>query len=128
MARILAATICMFSIAVMAAAQDAAEVGSADMVKSYLLRLSEKAFAERQAARDALATPEQIAAYQSEMRQFFTDQLGGFWEKGPLNPKPSERANATGSATRRSCMKASPACKSPPYSSCRSRRARTPAS
>ncbi|MCX5768916.1 MAG: prolyl oligopeptidase family serine peptidase [Candidatus Hydrogenedentes bacterium] len=62
-----------------------ADAAPGDMVKNYLFRLSDEAFARRQAARDALGTPEQIAGYQAEMHEFFTDQLGGFWEKGPLN-------------------------------------------
>lgn len=75
-----------FCMAVVAGAQDAApDPHGADMVRNYLSRLSDEAFARRQAARDALATPEEIDAYQAEMRRFFTDQLGGFWEKGPLN-------------------------------------------
>ncbi|HUW60945.1 MAG TPA: dienelactone hydrolase family protein [Candidatus Bathyarchaeia archaeon] len=87
MGRILfAAILGMFCIAAAAGAQDAApDSNSADMVKNRFFRLSDEAFARRQTARDALATPEEIAAYQAEMRQFFTDQLGGFWEKGPLN-------------------------------------------
>lgn len=77
---VLAAVFCLTG-----AAASAQETAPENMVKNYLFRLSDEAFARRQAARDALKTETQIKAYQTEMRAFFTEQLGGFWEKGPLN-------------------------------------------
>jgi len=77
-----AMTVVLILVGAAAGGEDAAPE---DMVKNYLFRLSDEAFARRQAARDALQTEDEIKAYQSDMRAFFVEQLGGFWEKGPLN-------------------------------------------
>lgn len=50
--------------------------------------LQQQAYAaldKRQATYDALKTPEQIREYQSRLREFFVDSLGGFPERTPLN-------------------------------------------
>jgi len=55
------------------------------MMTVYLDALAGQANARRIAAREALDTPEAIAEYQEQTRQFFIDQLGGFPERTPLN-------------------------------------------
>ena len=56
-----------------------------EMMTVYLNALAGEANARRIAAREALETPESIAEYQKQTRQFFIDQLGGFPERTPLN-------------------------------------------
>ena len=51
-------------------------------------RLQEEAYAaldRRRERYEQLTTPEEIAAYQAELKEFFTAQLGGFPERTPLN-------------------------------------------
>lgn len=61
------------------------------MMKRYL-RAEQQRAAER-AAKDyeARTTPEKVAAYQKEMREFFVAQLGGFPARTPLNPEVTGR-------------------------------------
>jgi len=54
------------------------------MMTVYLDGLAGEANARRIAAREALETPEEIAEYQEQTRQFFVTQLGGFPERTPL--------------------------------------------
>lgn len=57
------------------------------MLEKYLDELAFAALDRRQAAYDALKTPEQIQAYQARLRAFFVQQLGGFPERTPLNAR-----------------------------------------
>ncbi|NPU99274.1 MAG: hypothetical protein HPY51_18920 [Candidatus Omnitrophica bacterium] len=56
-----------------------------EMMTRYLRRLAHEALDRREAHYEEIKTPEQIAEYQKSMKQFFVEQLGGFWEKTPLN-------------------------------------------
>ncbi|NLE61023.1 MAG: hypothetical protein GX616_21970, partial [Planctomycetes bacterium] len=51
-------------------------VAPADMLRHYLLAKADEAFARRSEAYEKLKTPEDVAAYQQRLRQFFLDQLG----------------------------------------------------
>ncbi|QDU97845.1 alpha/beta hydrolase family protein [Lignipirellula cremea] len=51
---------------------------------TYLKAAAEQAFARRQAAYEALKTPEQIAAWQKSRRDFFRQQLGETPEREPV--------------------------------------------
>ncbi|MDZ7616633.1 MAG: acetylxylan esterase, partial [Patescibacteria group bacterium] len=55
------------------------------MLHAYLMGLASKAFAARKARYELLESPEQIAEYQTELRRFFMDALGGFPNRSPLN-------------------------------------------
>ena len=57
------------------------------MMHAYLLHRAEEALDRRDAEYEKLKTPEQLAAYQERMRQFFLDQLGGLPERTPLHPQ-----------------------------------------
>src|SRR6476661_7281470 len=54
----------------------------------FYARLQQQAYAaldRRRAAYEELKTEEQIKAYQQRMQKLFTEQLGGFPERAPLN-------------------------------------------
>ena len=54
----------------------------------YYASLQQEAYAaldRRLAAYEQLKSPEQIEAYQQELRKLFVDRLGGFPDRGPLN-------------------------------------------
>jgi len=55
-----------------------------EMMHAYLMRLVREASDRRDAEFEKLLTPEEIAAYQKRLRQFFIDQLGGFPLRTPL--------------------------------------------
>lgn len=57
------------------------------MMHAYLMERVREAVDRHDATYEAIKTPEQATAYQQRMRQFFVDQLGGFPERTPLNPK-----------------------------------------
>ncbi len=57
------------------------------MMHDYLMGLAYQAFDRRTAAYEELKTPEQLAAHQEKMKEFFIDQLGGFPERTPLDPQ-----------------------------------------
>ena len=57
------------------------------MLYAYLQQLAYKAFERRTAAYEELKTPEQLTTYQERMRAFFTESIGGFPERTPLNAK-----------------------------------------
>lgn len=57
------------------------------MLEEYLNKLAFAALDRRRAAYEALKTPEHIKAYQSRLRQFFIQQLGGFPERTPLKAR-----------------------------------------
>jgi dienelactone hydrolase len=54
------------------------------------------AFARRTKAYEALKTPEQIAAYQTKLREFFVTQIGGYPERTPLNAQVVGRRKCDG--------------------------------
>ncbi len=64
------------------------------MIRSYLNPYVTGSIHQRQLAYDAIKTPEDVAAYQKRMREFFLKQIGGMPEKTPLNPR------VTGTITR----------------------------
>ncbi|MCX7047974.1 MAG: acetylxylan esterase [Candidatus Sumerlaeota bacterium] len=66
------------------------------MMHSYWLRVAREAFDRHDAEYANLKTPEQLAAYQKRMREFFVAQLGGFPERTPLNPQVTGRIEREG--------------------------------
>ncbi|NQT15705.1 MAG: hypothetical protein HQ582_23310, partial [Planctomycetes bacterium] len=64
---------------------DGAEPGK--MVHAYLLDRATEALDRRDAQYEKIKTPEDVAAYQERMREFFVAQLGGFPERTPLEPQ-----------------------------------------
>lgn len=57
------------------------------MMHEYLLGKAREALDRRQAEYEKIKTPEQAAAYQERLREFFVAQLGGFPERTPLEPQ-----------------------------------------
>ena len=55
-----------------------------EMMHRHLMQLTGKAVDRRDAEYETLKTPEQLAAYQRRVRQFFLDQLGELPERTPL--------------------------------------------
>ena len=62
-------------------------VAPKDSMHHYLLGRVREALDRRDAEYEKLKTPEQLAAYQRRMREFFVAALGGFPERTPLGPK-----------------------------------------
>ncbi len=62
-----------------------------EMMHAYLMRLAREALDRRAAEYEKLKTPEQLAAYQTRLRQFFVEQLGGFPKRTPLEPRVVDR-------------------------------------
>ena len=62
-------------------------VAPKQMMHTYLMRAAHQSLDRRDAEYEKLETPEQLAAYQQRMRQFFITALGGFPERTPLNPR-----------------------------------------
>ena len=62
-------------------------VAPREMMRAYLLGRALEALDRRDAEYEKIKTPEDVAAYQKRMREFFVDQLGGFPERTPLNPQ-----------------------------------------
>lgn len=87
--------IAALSVATVAAAAEELTVLPADldgaapreMMHCYLMRLAGKAIDRRDAEYETLKTPEQLAAYQQRVRQFFLEQLGGLPDRTPLNAR-----------------------------------------
>ncbi len=71
-------------------------VAPADMMSHYLLRLTERRFENWKRQYEERTTPEQIAEYQSRLREKFTDALGGFPKRTPLNPQISGAISRNG--------------------------------
>ena len=57
------------------------------MMCDYFLGLSQTALEKRIETYEALKTPEDCAAYQERLRQFFVEQLGGWPARTPLNAR-----------------------------------------
>ncbi|MFB3786533.1 MAG: acetylxylan esterase [bacterium] len=66
---------------------------ASEMMTRYLRNQVYQALDRREAAWEQIKTLEQIAGYQKTMRQFFVEQLGGFWEKTPLNAQTTGSRN-----------------------------------
>ena len=62
-------------------------VAPADMMRHYLLGLAEHQFENWKRHYEQRKTPEQIAEYQSRLREKFIEAIGGLPERTPLNPK-----------------------------------------
>lgn len=58
-----------------------------EMMHVYLMKKVDQALDRRRAEYEKLQTPQQLAAYQKRMREFFVAQLGGFPPRTPLNPR-----------------------------------------
>ena len=71
-------------------------VAPPDMMHAYLLGKSHAALDRRKDAYEKLKTPEEVAAYQKRMREFFVEQLGGFPERTPLNARVVDRMERDG--------------------------------
>jgi cephalosporin-C deacetylase-like acetyl esterase len=70
---------------------------SAEMMTHYLRGKMQDAFAQRaEALEQDLETPESILARGQRMREFFVQQLGGWPEKTPLNPRVVENGERDG--------------------------------
>lgn len=66
---------------------DPHQTNTEQMMRSYLRRLAHEALDQRMEKYEALKTAKQISEYQKDMRQFFIQQLGGFFERTPLNAR-----------------------------------------
>ena len=62
-------------------------VAPADMMNHYLLGLADRQFENWKRQYEQRKTAEQIAEYQSRLREKFIEALGGLPEQTPLNPK-----------------------------------------
>lgn len=71
-------------------------VPPAEMMRAYLVRHVRQAAERRAAEFEKVKTPDQIAAYQARLRQFFIDQLGGLPERTPLEPRVVGRIECDG--------------------------------
>lgn len=67
-----------------------------NMLRDALRTQVHAALDERLEQREALQTPEQITAWQKELRAKFIDSLGGFPERTPLNPQVVGTIDADG--------------------------------
>ncbi len=86
--------VCLFVASAFAGAEDFQVlpsemdgVATKKMMHTYLMRAVGEALDRRQAEHEKLKTPEQLAAYQQRIREFFIDALGGFPERTPLYPQ-----------------------------------------
>ena len=57
------------------------------MMKTYLLRIADEQWQKWKDDYENLKTPEQIIAYQKQLREKFIDAIGGLPERTPLNPQ-----------------------------------------
>ncbi|MHC4625238.1 MAG: alpha/beta hydrolase family protein, partial [Planctomycetota bacterium] len=71
-------------------------VAPADMMTHYLLGLADQQFENWKHQYEQRTTPEQIAEYQSRLREKFTEALGGFPERTPLNPRVTDTISRNG--------------------------------
>jgi dienelactone hydrolase len=72
------------------------EPAASSLFYSHLQQQAYQALDRRQAAYEELKTPEQVAAYQQRMREFFIKQLGGFPQRTPLNAEVVGKIDAAG--------------------------------
>jgi len=92
------ATLCLLMVMSMTAvcAQEDLSVSNeeaepAKMMSAYLKGLAAEAEEQRVAAYEAIKTPEDCAAHQQRLREFFVEQLGGFPARTPLNTQVTGR-------------------------------------
>ncbi|MBI4664398.1 MAG: acetylxylan esterase [Verrucomicrobia bacterium] len=57
------------------------------MVGTYLKQQAYQALERRREAYEQVKTPDEAKTYRERLRQFFLEQLGGFPERTPLNPR-----------------------------------------
>ena len=86
--------LCWFLVALPLAAEDLTVlpeqlngVAPSQMLHAYLMDKVREASDRRDAEFETTKSPEQIAAYQQRMRQFFIDQVGGLPQRTPLNAR-----------------------------------------
>ena len=60
---------------------------SPEMMAHYLQHQAEQRFEHWRQRYEQLKTPEQIAAYQKDLREHFLQAIGGLPERTPLNPR-----------------------------------------
>jgi dienelactone hydrolase len=60
---------------------------ASDMMSQYLNRQAQQQFEQWRQRYEQLKTPEEIAAYQKNLREQFLQALGGLPERTPLNPR-----------------------------------------
>lgn len=94
MIRAWVAAVCLWGLVVPAVGEELAVlpaqmdgVAPKEMMHAYLMRRAQAAFDRREAEYEKVETPEQAAAYQTRLRQFFVAAIGGFPERAPLNAK-----------------------------------------
>lgn len=66
------------------------------MMDAYLRAQAYEAFERRAEAYERIETIEDVHAYQERMRTFFIEQIGGFPERTPLNPRTVGRGERDG--------------------------------
>jgi len=72
------------------------EPSPSEMMPAYLIALAEEALDRRAETFESLKTMDDWTAYQEKMRAFFVEQLGGFPERTPLNPRVIDRQTRDG--------------------------------
>lgn len=75
---------------------EAGQPKPAALFYAALVKQAEAALDKRQAAYDAVKTPEQAAEYQRQLREIMTRQLGGFPERTPLEAQVVGRIDGEG--------------------------------
>lgn len=75
------------SLPILASAEDLTCLKEKDVFYARLQKEATAALNRRDEAYEKLKTPEEIAAYQKNLREFFLRQLGPLPERGPLNPQ-----------------------------------------
>ena len=81
-------------LSVLAVSSDAVAPG--EMLHAYLMDKVHAATERHDTELETLQTPEQIAAYQARMKEFFLSQLGGLPERTPLNGRATGREQRDG--------------------------------
>lgn len=76
--------------------EQAGGIAPGEMLHAYLMEKVFEATDRRDAEFEKIETPEQIAAYQKRMHEFFIRQLGGLPERTPLNPQVTGREQRDG--------------------------------
>jgi len=87
---------CLLSVGVVAAAEDLSVQPAPNMMHAYLIDAVHKALDRRDAQYEKLKTPEQLAAYQQQMHEFFIGALGGLPKRTPLKPQIIGKADRDG--------------------------------
>jgi cephalosporin-C deacetylase-like acetyl esterase len=71
-------------------------VAPGEMMHAWLIEAVHEACDRRDREFEKLTTPEEIAACQERLRQFFIDQLGGFPDRTPLNAQVTGKEDRDG--------------------------------